>query len=788
MRRPESVEARGSRAAALARPLVTSCQPAESRRGVVPPSAVTTSARRHERARGSTQRLGRACGGGMRRPESVEARGSRAAALARPLVTSCQPAESRRGVVPPSAVTTSARRHERARGSTQRLGRACGGGMRRPESVEARGSRAAALARPLVTSCQPAESRRGVVPPSAVTTSARRHERARGSTQRLGRACGGGMRRPESVEARGSRAAALARPLVTSCQPAESRRGVVPPSAVTTSARRHERARGSTQRLGRACGGGMRRPESVEARGSRAAALARPLVTSCQPAESRRGVVPPSAVTTSARRHERARGSTQRLGRACGGGMRRPEAMEAAARQAFARSPSRDVVPTCGVTTGRRATFGSHDVGTTSREGARLDSTAWARVRRRHASPGVGGSARQPRGSPRSPSRDVVPTCGVTTGRRATFGSHDVGTTSREGARLDSTAWARVRRRHASPGVGGSARQPRGSPRSPSRDVVPTCGVTTGRRATFGSHDVGTTSREGARLDSTAWARVRRRHASPGVGGSARQPRGSPRSPSRDVVPTCGVTTGRRATFGSHDVGTTSREGARLDSTAWARVRRRHASPGVGGSARQPRGSPRSPSRDVVPTCGVTTGRRATFGSHDVGTTSREGARLDSTAWARVRRRHASPGVGGSARQPRGSPRSPSRDVVPTCGVTTGRRATFGSHDVGTTSREGARLDSTAWARVRRRHASPGVGGSARQPRGSPRSPSRDVVPTCGVTTGRRATFGSHDVGTTSREGARLDSTAWARVRRRHASPGGDGSCRAPSLRSLALS
>ena len=401
------------------------------------------------------------------------------------------------------------------------------------------------------------------------------------------------MRRPESVEARGSRAAALARPLVTSCQPAESRRGVVPPSAVTTSARRHERARGSTQRLGRACGGGMRRPESVEARGSRAAALARPLVTSCQPAESRRGVVPPSAVTTSARRHERARGSTQRLGRACGGGMRRPEAMEAAARQAFARSPSRDVVPTCGVTTGRRATFGSHDVGTTSREGARLDSTAWARVRRRHASPGVGGSARQPRGSPRSPSRDVVPTCGVTTGRRATFGSHDVGTTSREGARLDSTAWARARRRHASPGVGGSARQPRGSPRSPSRDVVPTCGVTTGRRATFGSHDVGTTSREGARLDSTAWARVRRRHASPGVGGSARQPRGSPRSPSRDVVPTCGVTTGRRATFGSHDVGTTSREGARLDSTAWARVRRRHASPGGGGScarsqARQP--------------------------------------------------------------------------------------------------------------------------------------------------------------------------------------------------------
>ena len=652
MRRPESVEARGSRAAALARPLVTSCQPAESRRGVVPPSAVTTSARRHERARGSTQRLGRACGGGMRRPESVEARGSRAAALARPLVTSCQPAESRRGVVPPSAVTTSARRHERARGSTQRLGRACGGGMRRPESVEARGSRAAALARPLVTSCQPAESRRGVVPPSAVTTSARRHERARGSTQRLGRACGGGMRRPESVEARGSRAAALARPLVTSCQPAESRRGVVPPSAVTTSARRHERARGSTQRLGRACGGGMRRPESVEARGSRAAALARPLVTSCQPAESRRGVVPPSAVTTSARRHERARGSTQRLGRACGGGMRRPEAMEAAARQAFARSPSRDVVPTCGVTTGRRATFGSHDVGTTSREGARLDSTAWARVRRRHASPGVGGSARQPRGSPRSPSRDVVPTCGVTTGRRATFGSHDVGTTSREGARLDSTAWARVRRRHASPGVGGSARQPRGSPRSPSRDVVPTCGVTTGRRATFGSHDVGTTSREGARLDSTAWARVRRRHASPGVGGSARQPRGSPRSPSRDVVPTCGVTTGRRATFGSHDVGTTSREGARLDSTAWARVRRRHASPGVGGSARQPRGSPRSPSRDVVPTCGVTTGRRATFGSHDVGTTSREGARLDSTAWARVRRRHASPGGDGSCRAP----------------------------------------------------------------------------------------------------------------------------------------
>ena len=220
--------------------------------------------------------------------------------------------------------------------------------MRRPESVEARGSRAAALARPLVTSCQPAESRRGVVPPSAVTTSARRHERARGSTQRLGRACGGGMRRPESVEARGSRAAALARPLVTSCQPAESRRGVVPPSAVTTSARRHERARGSTQRLGRACGGGMRRPESVEARGSRAAALACPLVTSCQPAESRRGVV-------------------------------------------------------------------RHDVGTTSREGARLDSTAWARVRRRHASPGVGGSARQPRGSPRSPSRDVVPTCGVTT-------------------------------------------------------------------------------------------------------------------------------------------------------------------------------------------------------------------------------------------------------------------------------------------------------------------------------------------------------------------------------------
>ena len=202
---------------------------------------------------------------------------------------------------------------------------------------------------------------------------------------------------------------------MTSCQPAESRRGVVPPSAVTTSARRHERARGSTQRLGRACGGGMRRPESVEARGSRAAALARPLVTSCQPAESRRGVVPPSAVTTSARRHERARGSTQRLGRACGGGMRRPEAMEAAARQAFARSPSRDVVPTCGVTTGRRATFGSHDVGTTSREGARLDSTAWARARRRHASPGVGGSARQPRGSPRSPSRDVVPTCGVTT-------------------------------------------------------------------------------------------------------------------------------------------------------------------------------------------------------------------------------------------------------------------------------------------------------------------------------------------------------------------------------------
>ena len=138
--------------------------------------------------------------------------------------------------------------------------------------------------------------------------------------------------------------------------------------------------------------------------------LARPLVTSCQPAESRRGVVPPSAVTTSARRHERARGSTQRLGRACGGGMRRPESVEAAARQAFARSPSRDVVPTCGVTTGRRATFGSHDVGTTSREGARLDSTAWARVRR-HASPGVGVNARQPRGSPRSPSRDVVPTC-----------------------------------------------------------------------------------------------------------------------------------------------------------------------------------------------------------------------------------------------------------------------------------------------------------------------------------------------------------------------------------------
>ena len=76
--------------------------------------------------------------------------------------------------------------------------------------------------------------------------------------------------------------------------------------------------------------------------------------------------------------------------------MRRPEAMEAAARQAFARSPSRDVVPTCGVTTGRRATFGSHDVGTTSREGARLDSTARARVRRRHASPGVGGSCRAP--------------------------------------------------------------------------------------------------------------------------------------------------------------------------------------------------------------------------------------------------------------------------------------------------------------------------------------------------------------------------------------------------------